>query len=217
MRQRNKPWADEFIEENRKLILEEPSQYKGIWQDVFNNDGPIHLEIGTGKGQFIIGMAKQNPTTNFIGMELSKNVIVSAAEKILLSEAQNIKLLNEDANNLALYFNKNEISEIYLNFSDPWPKNRHKKRRLTHEVFLEQYAKILKDHHELIFKTDNRELFEYSLVSFSNYNVTLKDISLDLHAINDLLNIRTEYEEKFSAKGHSIYQAKVEFNSSLKE
>lgn len=211
MRQRNKPWADDFISENRHFILENPSQYKNNWKSVFENDGPIHLEIGTGKGQFIIGMAKQNPDINFIGMELSKSVMVSAAEKVLLEDVPNIRLLNEDANELTPLFGENEISGVYLNFSDPWPKNRHEKRRLTYQTFLKQYEEILKDGHELVFKTDNRGLFEYSLVSFSNYEMLLNDISLDLHAVDDPLNVRTEYEEKFSSKGHPIYRAKTQF------
>ncbi|WP_047981547.1 tRNA (guanosine(46)-N7)-methyltransferase TrmB [Ornithinibacillus contaminans] len=211
MRQRHKPWADEFLQENTHLIIPDPSNYKNKWHEVFENNNPIHVEIGTGKGQFIAGMAKQFPSINFIGIELAKSVIVSAAEKVQESEHANIRLINENAENLLDMFMTDEISTIYLNFSDPWPKNRHEKRRLTFHSFLKRYENVLKPDGELILKTDNRGLFEYSLVSFSNYGMTLQEVSLDLHALNDPENIMTEYEEKFSAKGQQIYRCKAVF------
>jgi tRNA (guanine-N7-)-methyltransferase len=211
LRQRNKPWADDFLQENTDLVIPNPTDYKNKWHELFGNDNPIHVEIGTGKGQFIAGMAKLFPEVNFIGIELAKSVIVSAAQKVQESEQENIRLINENAENLIELFMPDEISTIYLNFSDPWPKNRHEKRRLTFHTFLSRYENVLKSDGELIFKTDNRGLFEYSLTSFSHYGMLLNEVSLDLHASNDPENIMTEYEEKFSAKGQPIYRCKAIF------
>lgn len=212
MRQRHKPWADDFLKENSQIVIQDPTTYKGKWHEIFNNSNPIHVEIGTGKGQFLAGMAKQHPDINFIGIEMAKSIIVTAVQKAKDSELGNIRLLNENAMDLREMFEENEISTIYLNFSDPWPKNRHEKRRLTHHSFLEQYESLLKDDGKLIFKTDNRGLFEYSLVSFSDYGMKLEEVNLDLHAINDPLNVMTEYEEKFSSKGQVIYRCRAFFN-----
>eukprot|EP00130_Batrachochytrium_dendrobatidis_P008688 XP_006683563.1 hypothetical protein BATDEDRAFT_93318 [Batrachochytrium dendrobatidis JAM81] len=214
MRQRHKPWADEFLLENNHLVIPSATEHRLNWRKVFGNDNkPIHLEVGTGKGQFLIGMAKQYPEVNFIGIEISKSVIVSATEKVIASGLDNILLLNEDASDLREMFGENEISSLYLNFSDPWPKNRHEKRRLTYHSFLEQYEEILDQDGQLIFKTDNRGLFEYSLVSFNGYGMKLEEVNLDLHAINDETNVMTEYEEKFSSKGQVIYRCKARFGS----
>lgn len=212
MRQRYKPWADDFLRENTDLIIPNPSDYKGKWQELFGNDNPIHIEVGTGKGQFIVGMAKQYPNINFVGIELAKSIIVTAGQKVQESEQPNIRLIQENAENLTEIFAPNEVATIYLNFSDPWPKNRHAKRRLTYHTFLQRYEEVLHPNGELIFKTDNRGLFEFSLVSFSEYGLLLKEVSLDLHQLNDPENVMTEYEEKFSAKGHPIYRCKAVFN-----
>jgi len=211
MRQRNKPWADDFIKEHDNLFIPNPEDHCGKWQEVFGNSNPIHLEIGTGKGQFIAGMAKQYPDINFIGMELAKSVIVTAAEKVIAKEVPNVILLNNNAKDLRDFFGTNEISTIYLNFSDPWPKTRHEKRRLTFSAFLEQYRDILKDGKGIVQKTDNRSLFEYSLVSYSQFGMRLEEVSLDLHALDDSENVKTEYEEKFSAKGQPIYRCQTVF------
>src|SRR5690606_4537879 len=141
----------------------------------------IHLEVGTGKGKFITEMAKLHPHINFIGVELYDSVIVSALKKLLETELPNVKLLQVNAKDLRNFFAKGEVSRIYLNFSDPWPKKRHEKRRLTHKNFLEIYEDILIDKGEIHLKTDNQAFFEYSLLSFSAYGLLLKDISLDLH------------------------------------
>lgn len=211
MRQRNKPWADDFIAEHADLIIPDPEAHRGKWKELFGNDNPVHLEIGTGKGQFIAGMAEQHPEINFIGMELAKSVIVTAAEKVLEKNVPNVILLNNNAKDLRDFFGENEISGIYLNFSDPWPKSRHEKRRLTFHTFLEQYEDILLEGGTLVQKTDNRGLFEYSLVSYSQYGMLLEDVSLDLHVNEDPMNVKTEYEEKFSAKGQPIYRCQVSF------
>lgn len=212
MRQRNKPWADDFLRDNQQLIIPNPGEYKNEWQSLFGNNNPIHIEIGTGKGQFLTGMAERNPEINFIGIELAKSIIVTAAQKVMDSGVDNILLLNENAADINSIFAANEIDVIYLNFSDPWPKNRHEKRRLTFESFLKKYEEILNPSGEIIFKTDNRGLFEYSLVSFSNYGMKLEEVNLDLHAIKDPDNVMTEYEEKFSAKGQVIYRCRVRFD-----
>lgn len=211
LRQRNKPWADDFLRENTHLVIPSPSEHRGKWQELFGNNNPIHVEVGTGKGQFIVGMARQYPDINFIGIELSKSVIVTAAEKVQDSDQKNILLIQENAENLNEIFMENEVSTIYLNFSDPWPKKRHAKRRLTFHTFLKRYETALSPKGELIFKTDNRGLFEYSLVSFSEYGMLLNEVSLDLHKDHDPENIMTEYEEKFSAKGQPIYRCKAVF------
>ncbi|MDM5334802.1 tRNA (guanosine(46)-N7)-methyltransferase TrmB [Ureibacillus composti] len=212
MRLRNKPWAEEFINAHPEIIIQNPEQYKGKWSEVFQNDQPLHIEVGTGKGQFVLGMAKANPHINYIGIELYDSVIVCALEKIIEAGApSNLRLLKVNGADLNKYFEKNDVSRVYLNFSDPWPKTRHAKRRLTHEGFLKIYESILIDRGEVHFKTDNRGLFEYSLVSISEYGMLLKYVSLDLHANMPEDNIMTEYEEKFSAKGQPIYRLEAQF------
>ncbi|GIO24997.1 tRNA (guanosine(46)-N7)-methyltransferase TrmB [Oceanobacillus sp. J11TS1] len=211
MRQRYKPWADDYLKEKNHIVLENPSIHKGEWKKVFGNENPIHVEIGSGKGQFITGMAKQYPEINFIGIEVAKSIIVSTVQKVDESGLANVRLLNEDASDIRALFAENEIAQIYLNFSDPWPKNRHEKRRLTYKSFLEQYQDILQDVGQIVLKTDNRGLFEYSLVSFSDYGMNLLEVNLDLHAIEDETNVKTEYEEKFASKGHVIYRCKAKF------
>ncbi len=211
MRARHKPWADDYLKDNQELVELNPVENKGKWQQLISKDKPLHLEIGTGKGQFIEGMAAQYPYIHFIGIELVKSIIVSAVEKVKDAERSNVTLINEDAQDLSDLFEDDEIDQIYLNFSDPWPKNRHEKRRLTYHAFLEQYQRILKPNGELVLKTDNRGLFEYSLVSFSQFGCILEEVTLDLHALEDPTNVMTEYEEKFSAKGQPIYRCRVQF------
>ncbi|MGM8215662.1 tRNA (guanosine(46)-N7)-methyltransferase TrmB [Bacillaceae bacterium W0354] len=212
MRVRNKPWAKEYIEENDKIVTINPYEIKGKWQEHFKNDHPIHLEIGTGKGQFIAGMAERYPHINFIGIEQSESVIVNAIDKVKDSKVSNVQLINENARDLREMFSQDEIRTIYLNFSDPWPKNRHEKRRLTYRDFLEQYKEVLDHEGKLILKTDNQHLFEYSLVSFSKFNMKLEDVTLNLHALQEKTNVMTEYEEKFSKKGQPIYRCIARFN-----
>lgn len=212
MRARYKPWADDYLKDNQQYVIADPVENRGKWQKLFNNDAPIHVEIGSGKGQFIVGMAKQHPDVNFIAIEMAKSIIVSAVEKVVEEELDNVKLINFDAKDLREIFSENEIDQIYLNFSDPWPKNKHAKRRLTYPTFLEQYREVLKPNELLVFKTDNRVLFEYSLESLSQFGCVLESVSLDLHDFDDPLNVMTEYEEKFSAKGQPIYRVMAKFN-----
>ncbi|GAB3792149.1 tRNA (guanosine(46)-N7)-methyltransferase TrmB [Virgibacillus kimchii] len=206
MRQRNKPWADEFIESHTDIIIPAPMEKKGSWKEVFGNENPVHLEIGTGKGQFIVGMARKYPHINFIGIEVAKTIIVRAAQKAMDADLPNVKLLHVNAANLLEIFAEDEISQLYLNFSDPWPKNRHEKRRLTYYPFLKQYKQVLDSEGKIILKTDNQGFFEYSLVSFSQFGIKLQEVNLDLHEVDDPDNVMTEYEKRFSAKGQPIYR-----------
>ena len=211
MRLRNKPWAKDKIAENPQYVVPNPAEYKGNWKEVFGNENPLHIEVGTGKGQFLVGMAKQNPHINYIGIEMYESVILSALERLIEEELPNLKLLNVDANQLSEFFAKNDVGRVYLNFSDPWPKKRHAKRRLTYKTFLSMYENLLVDGGEIHFKTDNQGLFEYSLTSFSEYGLLLKYISLDLHKSDFEGNVMTEYEEKFSQKGSRIYRCEVKY------
>lgn len=212
MRLRHKPWAEDFIQAHPEIVIPNPEELKGKWGNEFKNDNPLHIEVGTGKGQFVTGMAKQNPAINYIGIELYDSVIVSAIENVLAAQPlPNLRLLKVNGADLEKYFDKNDVDRVYLNFSDPWPKSRHAKRRLTHEEFLKRYETILVDKAEIHFKTDNRVLFEYSLISMSAYGMLLKDVSLDLHASMPKDNIMTEYEEKFSAKGQPIYRVEAKY------
>ncbi len=211
MRFRNKPWATEFIAENAYYCIPDPENQKGKWNEIFGNNNPIHIEVGTGKGTFVTEMAKVNPSINYIGIELFESVIVKALEKAVAADIPNVKLLNVNAQKLADYFDAGEVDRVYLNFSDPWPKNRHEKRRLTYKAFLDLYKEVLVPQGEIHFKTDNRGLFEYSLMSFSEYGLLLKYVSLDLHNSDFEGNIMTEYEEKFSSKGFPIYRSEVKY------
>ncbi|CAM3765550.1 tRNA (guanosine(46)-N7)-methyltransferase TrmB [Mesobacillus zeae] len=211
MRLRNKPWAKDKLMEYPQYVIQEPESHRGKWDEIFGNDRPLHIEIGTGKGRFILGMAEANPETNYIGIELQPSVIVSALDLLIEAELPNCKLMNVDAAELGKYFANKDVSRVYLNFSDPWPKTRHEKRRLTYKSFLAQYEEILGSGGEVHFKTDNQGLFEYSLTSFSAYGMLLKDVSLDLHNSTMEGNIMTEYEEKFSAKGNRIYRCEAQF------
>lgn len=201
MRLRNVKNAKEIVV-NNQYVINNPSEYIGKFNSLFKNNNPIHLEIGMGKGNFIIDMALKNPDINFIGLERYESVLVRALEKLKDKEIPNLKFLCMDAINLGDVFDK-EISCIYLNFSDPWPKKRHAKRRLTSHVFLPIYDKIFKDECLIVQKTDNVSLFESSIVSLSTYGYIIEDISLDL-ASTDKENSLTEYEAKFMQQGIKI-------------
>ncbi|MBM7621375.1 tRNA (guanine-N7-)-methyltransferase [Bacillus tianshenii] len=211
MRFRNKPWAKDYIAENAFYCIPNPEEHKGKWAALFGNSNPIHIEVGTGKGTFITEMAKANPDINYIGIELFESVIVKALERAVTADIPNVKLLNVDAKKLTEIFEKGEVNQVYLNFSDPWPKGRHEKRRLTYKDFLDLYKTVLVEQGEIHFKTDNRGLFEYSLMSFSSYGLLLKYVSLDLHNSDYEGNIMTEYEEKFSSLGQPIYRCEVKY------
>ncbi len=214
MRLKHKPWAAEYIAQHPDVIIPNPEDYKGKWHEVFGNNNPVHIEVGTGKGQFVLGMAQQNPEINYIGIELFDSVIVCALEKIeAANKPSNLRLLKVNGGDLEKFFAKNDVDRVYLNFSDPWPKGRHAKRRLTHEGFLKLYETVLVDNGEIHFKTDNRGLFEYSLVSMNQYGMALNYVSLDLHVNMPEDNVMTEYEEKFSKKGQPIYRLECQFKT----
>ncbi|HEP1953878.1 TPA: tRNA (guanosine(46)-N7)-methyltransferase TrmB [Streptococcus pyogenes] len=211
MRVRKRKGAEEHLANNPHYVILNPEDAKGRWHDVFGNDRPIHIEVGSGKGGFITGMALKNPDINYIGIDIQLSVLSYALDKVLASEVPNVKLLRVDGSSLTNYFEEGEVDMMYLNFSDPWPKTKHEKRRLTYKDFLDTYKRILPEHGEIHFKTDNRGLFEYSLASFSQYGMTLRQIWLDLHASNYEGNVMTEYEEKFSNKGQVIYRVEANF------
>ena len=207
MRLRNVKGASELIE-NCDYVVKNYNEYKGSFNKLFNNKNSLHIEIGMGKGDFIIEMAKRNPNINFIGIEKYDSVIVRAIEKLNDIYLPNLKLMRMDANVIDSVFNK-EVDVIYLNFSDPWPKARHSNRRLSSTNFLKKYDNIFKSDMKIIMKTDNTDLFEFSLIEFVNYGYKIEYISLDLSAEQDVDNVMTEYEKKFSSKGYKIYKVVV--------
>lgn len=207
MRLRNVKKAREIVD-NSEFVVHNPQEFKGKYNsEVFKNDNPIHLEIGMGKGNFIIDKAIKNPDINFIGVERYESVLCRALEKLEVKQLPNVKIICIDAINLADVFDK-EIDTIYLNFSDPWPKKRHAKRRLTSHLFLPVYDQIFKNEKVIIQKTDNVGLFESSIVSLSTYGYTIEEISLDL-ANTDIENSLTEYEAKFMSQGIKINYMKT--------
>ena len=212
MRLRNNPKAYDIMEENSDFVILNPSQYKGTFHQIFLNYNPLHIEIGMVKGDFIYEMALRNPNINFIGIEKFPSVLAAAINKINKKEKlSNLKLMHYDAISLTDVFEKNEIDHLYLNFSDPWPKKRHSKRRLTSPAFLDVYKNILVEAGKIEFKTDNRGLFEYSLISINEYKMNLEYVSLDLHHSPEMENnVMTEYERKFSVNG-PIYKMIISF------
>ena len=207
MRLRNVAGAKEKIEDCVYTVIN-PNEHIGNWNKVFGNNNPIHIEIGMGKGQFITNHAKRDTNINFIGIEKFDSVLVRAVEKLDDTNLDNLKLIRMDAENIEEVF-KEELDTVYLNFSDPWPKNRHEFRRLTSREFLTRYNAIFKNVKTIIQKTDNRKLFEFSLQSFIENGYKIEEISLDLYNDEYPNNIPTEYEEKFKNKGQCIYMVKV--------
>lgn len=207
MRLRNVTGSDEMIAAS-EYVVKEPETKKGRWREFFGNSDPVHIEVGMGKGQFIHGMAKENPHINYIGIERYSTVLLRAIQKMKADELPNLLFLCEDAKNITDIFGKGEIDKIYLNFSDPWPKDRHAKRRLPSRQFLERFAQILKDEGKLEFKTDNKELFEFALEELEPAGWAADAVTFDLHQDAEMVkgNIMTEYEEKFSAMGNPIYK-----------
>ena len=202
MRLKNVKGANEIIIKGLYYV-EDPYINKGNWNKVFNNDNPIYIEIGIGKGKFIVENAIKYPNINFIGIEKYDSVLVRAIQKSNELELNNLKLVRMDAKRIEEVFD-HEVDRIYLNFSDPWPKDRHYKRRLTSYVFLDKYEHIFKNNKYIIMKTDNVDLFNFSLESLTNHGYNIEFMTNDLHSLNDVDNIMTEYEEKFSNKGIKI-------------
>lgn len=209
MRLRKIKNAKEKLTEFAGLVLFDPNQYKDKWQEEFKNNNPIHLEIGMGKGQFIARQAELNPKINFIGLEIEDSIILRAARKISTQSLSNLRLINYNALNLNELFKEKSVSKIYLNFSDPWPKTRHEKRRFTSDDFLNLYKKVLVEDGIIEMKTDNRKLFEYSILKFNEHGFKFLDLNLNLHEVENPEIITTEYEDKFKNLNQTIYYVQV--------
>ena len=207
MRLRNIKGAREAIEASPYVILD-PENYKGRWHEVFGNDHLLRLEVGMGKGQFIMEQARRHPEVNFIGIEMYSSVLIRALQKMEEEELPNLKFLRIDARTLPECFAQGEVDRVYLNFSDPWPNDRHAKRRLTSRQFLARYDQVLKSDGIIEFKTDNRPLFDFSLEEAKEANWHIDLCTYDLHHEEDLMqdNIMTEYEARFSAQGNPIHK-----------
>lgn len=207
MRLRNIPGARDVIAGHEAVIKNEKEQ-KGHWEEVFGNDHPVRVEIGMGKGRFLMTMALEHPEINYIGIERYSSVLLRALERMDAMEEppSNIRFVCMDAAEIEEVFEPGEVDRIYLNFSDPWPKARHAKRRLTSREFLARYEKILKKEGTVEFKTDNRGLFEFSLEEVRDSDWNLEVCTFDLHHDEELVkgNVMTEYEEKFSSMGNPI-------------
>lgn len=209
MRLRNIPGSDERIEVHPAVFREEESK-RGVWKDVFANENPVHIEIGMGKGQFLMQLALAHPEVNYIGIERYSSVLSRALDKYDAMEQApaNIRFICMDAAHLADMFAPGEVDKIYLNFSDPWPKARHARRRLTSVQFFERYDKVLAPEGVVEFKTDNRDLFTFSLEQVEEAGWQLLAHTFDLHhdAVMNTGNVMTEYEQKFSSMGNPIHK-----------
>lgn len=210
MRLRNIPGADDVIK-GHPIAIKNVKEYKGKWNTIFQNENPIHIEIGMGKGQFILNLAKHNPNVNYVGIERYSSVLLRALEKFdteEFCELDNVRFICMDAMALPEVFDIGEVAKIYLNFSDPWPKARHARRRLTSTQFFSQYDKVLAKEGVVEFKTDNRPLFEFSLEQVEEAGWKLIGKTFDLHHDTEMNkgNVMTEYEEKFSSMGNPIHK-----------
>ena len=207
MRLRNVTGSEKIIAAS-PYVVQEPKEMKNKWKELFGISNPIYIEIGMGKGQFITTMAKNNPNINFIGIEKYSSVLLRAIQKVEAEEIPNLRFLCIDAKEIVDFFGKEEIDKIYLNFSDPWPKDRHAKRRLPSKEFLERYDQILKTEGNLEFKTDNRDLFDFAVEQIPETKWKIDQITYDLHHNNEMNkgNVMTEFEQKFSSIGNPIHK-----------
>lgn len=205
MRLRNIPGSQEKID-NSPFVIKEAEKARGHWKEIFKNENPVHIEVGMGKGKFLMTLAAQNPDINYIGIERYTSVLLRALQKMEETPLPNLLFLCMDAADLEKVFAEEEISKIYLNFSDPWPKDRHAKRRLPSREFLARYHHILEKDGRLEFKTDNRKLFDFALEELEPAGWKTEKFSYDLHADEEMMqgNVMTEYEEKFSSAGNPI-------------
>lgn len=211
MRMRRKKHREERIESCADIVIKDIFEYKTNLKKVFANENPLHLEIGCGKGGFISKMAELNPDINFLAFEKNLDVLVLAAEKVAEKELKNVKFVPGDVGALARVDEQCSAERLYINFCDPWHKWGHRKRRLTHERYLQIYERLMTENAEIHFKTDNAPLFEFSLNSFSDYGMKLKNITFDLHNSKFEGNVVTEYEKLFSEKGQPIYRCEATF------
>ena len=206
MRMRKKKNLDIRFAACADVMAFEPKEKRGKWRALFGNDHPLHVEIGCGKGRFAIGMAEQHPDINFIAVEREEGALIMAAERCQQQPLPNLRFVSFDAAELRDVFAPGEVDRIYLNFSDPWPPNRQRKRRLTWRAYLEVYDEILKQQGDICFKTDNQRFFEWTLTEICQFGWSIQNISLDLHHSDFEGNVMTEYEEKFSSEGARIYR-----------
>ena len=210
MRLKNVKGSREYIQASELVIPEEEmKEYKGSWkQGIFGNGNPLFLEIGMGKGKFITTLAELHPENNYIGIEKYSSTLIRAVQKVETNPLSNIRFLRMDAEGIAELFEKEEADGIYLNFSDPWPKDRHAKRRLENKLFLRKYHEILKADGVIEFKTDNEALFDFALSELEGEPWEIKAVTRNLHQDPELCagNVMTEYEEKFSSMGNPIYK-----------
>ncbi|MEK1374648.1 tRNA (guanosine(46)-N7)-methyltransferase TrmB [Limosilactobacillus fermentum] len=212
MRVKHKKWAVPLMEAHPEMMTMDPASFKGRWQERFAKPQPLQVEVGMGKGQFIIGMAKGHPEINFIGLEIESTVAAIALKNALPEQLPNLTLVRGDGAGLDTYFEDGSIDRLYLNFSDPWPKTRHEKRRLTYKTFLANYQQVVKPGGGLEFKTDNQGLFEYSLTSLNNFGMIFDGVWLNLHeSPENEGNVETEYEQRFASLGQPIYKLKAHF------
>lgn len=203
--------ADKIIGKSPYLV-DNPRNYKNKWSEEFGNKNPIALELGMGRGSFIIEMAKTYPNVNFIGLELYDSQMVQAVEKLKGQNLPNLRLINADAKDIVEFFGK-EIDTIYLTFSEPWPEKKNEKKRFTHESYLRLYDRVFKKKKHIILKTDNKGLFAHSLESLSQYWYSFDRVSLDLHHDEDPIpNIMTDFEKKYYEEGRPIYYVEASFN-----
>lgn len=209
MRLRNISGSREIIGESG-FVIHDPEAQKGNWQKIFGNNNPVHIEIGMGKGRFLMDMAKTFPSVNYVGIEKYSSVLLRAIQKMEKEDnpLSNVRFIRMDAETIGNVFGKGEVDRIYLNFSDPWPKDRHAKRRLPSREFLARYDGILKENGRIEFKTDNEDLFRFALGELEPAGWKAEKVSYDLHHDEDMCkgNIMTEYEERFSSMGNPIYK-----------
>ena len=211
MRLRKKWWARPEMEASPKVVIT-PSNNKGRWKEEFNNDNSIFLELGCGRGRFITNKSLDNPNNNYVAVDLKDEVLIYALRKLEANEISNVRIVPMNISGIEEVFEEDEVSGIFINFCNPWPKERHKKRRLTHPRFLSMYKKFLKDQGEIWFKTDDKGLFEESLDYFKESGFQVIYHTFDLHNSDFKENIMTEYEEKFSSKGMKIMFLIAKYN-----
>ena len=207
MRLKNIPGARERIAES-KFVIQEPKTMKGSWRTFFENHNEIHIEVGMGKGRFMMEMAEKNPEINYLGIEMYSSVLLRAVQKMEEKELHNLRFILMDAREIEEVFDLEEVDRIYLNFSDPWPKDRHAKRRLPSRQFLQRFEQVLKKDGVIEFKTDNRDLFDFAVEETEPAGWEILEISYDLHQDEKMMkdNVMTEYEERFSSLGNPIYK-----------
>lgn len=218
MRLRNKPWAVKLVDEHPESVLQNPDPNVPInWQERFKDfSRPLEIEVGSGKGKFITTLAEQNPDKNYVALELQTTAAGIILRTKLEKGLTNLQILRADAADINRFFAPNSTDVIYLNFSDPWPKSKHEKRRLTYKDFLAKYQQVLTNDGQVKFKTDNAGLFAYSLQSMNNYGMKFEFVSVDLHNEAPEIvsaNVETEYEHKFSQKGNPIYAVYAKFET----